>query len=185
LSYGKSVNLLNGASISKRGKKMVDARFVDQARRDLASLLSLHPELEEDDVLRQDMIEAETGALELIDKLVEAEREAKALGEGLDAAMARLEKRGDRFARRQIVLRKYIMQIMEAANLRKVERPAATVAITPGRQKVVITDDNALPEDCVRIKREPDKIRIASHLNRGDYIPGATLSNPEPVLRIS
>jgi hypothetical protein len=46
----------------ERMKKMVDARFVDQARRDLASLLSLHPELEEDDVLRQDMIEAETGA---------------------------------------------------------------------------------------------------------------------------
>jgi hypothetical protein len=62
----------------ERRKKMVDARFVDQARRDLAgSLLSLHPELEEDDVLRQDMIEAETGALELIDKLIEAEREAK------------------------------------------------------------------------------------------------------------
>jgi hypothetical protein len=37
----------------------------------------------------------------------------------------------------------------------------------------------------VRIKREPDKTRIASHLHRGDYIPGATLSNPEPVLRIS
>jgi hypothetical protein len=169
----------------ERRKKMVDARFVDLARRDLASLLSLHPELEEDDVLRQDMIEAETGALELIDKLVEAERETKALGDGLDAAMARLEKRGDRFARRQIALRKYIMQIMEAANLRKVERPAATLTIAAGRQKVVITDEDALPEDCMRIKREPDKIRISSHLHRGDYIPGATLSNPEPVLRIS
>jgi hypothetical protein len=61
---------------------MVDVRFVDQARRDLASLLSLHPELEEDDVLRQDMIEGETGALELIDKLIEAEREAKFLIDG-------------------------------------------------------------------------------------------------------
>jgi seryl-tRNA synthetase len=171
--------------MSERGKKMVDARFVDQARRDLASLLSLHPELEEDDVLRQDMIEAETGALELIDKLVEADTETRYLEAALDELTNRLDERAMRFARRRSALRRYIMQIMEAANLRKVERPAATVSIAAGRQKVVITDDNALPEDCVRIKREPDKIRIASHLNRGDYIPGATLSNSEPVLRIS
>jgi hypothetical protein len=169
----------------ERRKKMVDARFVDQARRDLASLLSLHPEFEEDNVLRQDMIEAETGALELIDKLIVAERDAKCLEAALDSELQRLKTRLARFGDRREALRKYIMQIMDAANLRKVERPAATVSIAAGRQKVVITDDNALPEDCVRIKREPDKIRIASHLNRGDYIPGATLSNPEPVLRIS
>jgi seryl-tRNA synthetase len=153
--------------MSERGKKMVDARFVDQARRDLASLLSLHPELEEDDVLRQDMIEAETGALELIDKLVEADTETRYLEAALDELTNRLDERAMRFARRRSALRRYIMQIMEAANLRKVERPAATVSIAAGRQKVVITDDNALPEDCVRIKREPDKIRIASHLIQG------------------
>jgi hypothetical protein len=169
----------------ERMKKMVDARFVDQARRDLASLLSLHPELEEDDVLRQDMIEAETGAIELIDKLILAEREAKLLIDRVGDIIDYYQQRRERFGGRRIALRKYIMQIMEAANLRKVERPAATVSIAAGRQKVVITDDNALPEDCVRIKREPDKIRIASHLHRGDYIPGATLSNPEPMLRIS
>jgi hypothetical protein len=164
---------------------MVDIRFVDQARRDLASLLSLHPELYEDNVLRQDMIEAETGALELIDKLIEAEREALALEESITRILEQLSDRKTRFSQRRIALRKYIMQIMDAANLRKVQRPAATVSIAAGKQKVVITDDNALPEDCVRIKREPDKTRIASHLHRGDYIPGATLSNPEPQLRIS
>jgi hypothetical protein len=164
---------------------MVDARFVDQARRDLASLLSLYPELYEDDVLRQDMIEAETGALELIDKLIEAERESKALGDGLDAAMARLEKRGDRFARRQIALRKYIMQIMDAANLPKVERPAATVSIVAGRPKVMITDEAALPQRCLRVKSEPNKTLIQAALLNGEVVNGATLSNPEPVLRIS
>src|SRR3954469_159212 len=105
----------------ERRKKMVDARFVDQARRDLASLLSLHPELEADDVLRQDMIEAETGALELIDKLVEAEREAFSLSDAVDKELERLTNRQMRFDRRRTALRKYIMQIMEAANLKKVE----------------------------------------------------------------
>jgi hypothetical protein len=175
------VNLLNGASMSK----MVDARFVDQARRDLASLLSLHPELEEDDVLRQDMIEAETGALELIDRLIGAEQEAQAFAEAIDVQVKKLLTRGNRFLDRRAALRKYIMQIMEAAKLKKAERPAATVSIAAGRQKVVITDENALPEDCMRIKREPDKTRIATQLHRGDYVPGAALSNAEQVLRIS
>jgi hypothetical protein len=152
---------------------MVDTRFVEQARHDLWALLTAHPELEADEVLRMDMIEAETGALELLDKLIVAEREARYLSEGLALEYARLSQRAERFKNRREALRKYIMQIMEAASLRKVERPAATVSIAAGRQKVVITDEDALPEDCVRIKREPD------------YIPGATLSNPEPVLRIS
>jgi hypothetical protein len=163
----------------------LDARFVDQARRDLASLLSLHPELEEDDVLRQDMIEAETGALELIDKLVETERQSKYLIEGIGEAIHHFQRRRERFEARRAALRKYIMQIMESANLKKVERPAATVSISAGRQKVVITDEDALPEDCVRIKREPDKTRIGSLLHRGGYVPGAALSNAEQVLRIS
>jgi hypothetical protein len=171
--------------MSERGKKMVDARFVDQARRDLAALLTAHPELEFDDVLCTDMIEGATDALELLDELIRAEQDSRILAERINVEVERLEKRQERFSHRRQLIRKYMMQLMDSAGLKKVERPAATVSIAAGRQKVVITDDNALPEDCVRIKREPDKTRIASHLHRGDYIPGATLSNPEPVLRIS
>src|SRR4051812_856864 len=108
---------------------MVDVRFVDQARRDLASLLSLHPQLEEDDVLRQDMIEAETNALELIDMLIVAEREARSFYSAIEIEIERLIDRRERFHNRRAALRKYIMQIMEAANLKKVERPSATVSI--------------------------------------------------------
>jgi hypothetical protein len=164
---------------------MVDVRFVDQARRDLASLLSLHPDLEEDDVLRQDSIEAETNALELIDKLIEAEREAKFLSEGVAESIEHFQRRRERFDERRTALRKYIMQIMESANLKKVERPAATVSIAAGRPKVVITDESLLPDFAWRIKREPDKEHIALHLKRDGIVPGAAMSNPEPTLRIS
>lgn len=162
-----------------------DVRFVDQARRDLASLLSLHPELAEDDVLRQDMIEAETGALELIDKLVQAERESKFLVDGIAEALNHFQRRRERFEARRAALRKYIMQIMEAANLKKVERPAATVSIAAGRPKVVIINEDDLPNYCVRVKREPAKEVIKDLLSGGHVVNGATLSNPEPILRIS
>jgi hypothetical protein len=164
---------------------MVDVRFVDQARRDLASLLSLHPELAEDDVLRQDMIEAETGALELIDKLVEAEQSAKCLAVAIGTQMDHLAERKTRFENRRLSIRQYIKQIMEAANLPKVERPAATVSIVPGRPKVVIIDESLIPPAYHRIKTEIDKAAIATTLKALRDVPGATLSNPEPTLRIS
>jgi hypothetical protein len=162
-----------------------DVRFVDQARRDLASLLSLHPELEEDDVLRQDMIEGETNALELIDNLIEMERVAASLENSLKFYILKMEERKHRFADRRIGLRRFIQQIMEAANLKKVERPAATVSIATGRPKVVIVDESQIPDAYWRIKREVNKEAIATTLKALRDVPGTTLSNPEPVLRIS
>jgi hypothetical protein len=157
----------------------LDVRFVEQARRDLTALLAAYPDLEQDDVLRLDMIEGETNALDLIDLLIAAEREALSLEEAVAIRQAR-------FANRRGAIRKYLMQLMEAAGLKKVERPAATVSIAAGRPKVVITDENELPDYFVRIKKEPNKDAIAKAFKEGrKSIPGATLSNAEPVLRIS
>jgi hypothetical protein len=135
-------------------------------------------------VLRQDCIEAETTALELLDKLVEAEREAKAFAEGLEFELERIRKRQIRFEHRQIAIRQYIRQIMETANLKKVERPAATVSIAAGRPKVVITDEQKIDAVFFRYKKEIDKEAIGQAIKSGTNVPGATLSNPEPTLRI-
>lgn len=165
---------------------MFDARFVDQARRDLAALLAANPELEEDDVLRLDMVEGNTNALELLDELIRAERNAKALAEGINSEIDRLVKREARLLLRQQTIRKYMMQLMEAAGLKKAERPAATVSITTGRPKVIITDESQLHDCFWRVKREPDKTAIAEALKfQGAVVPGATLSNSEPTIRIS
>jgi hypothetical protein len=163
----------------------LDMRFVEQARRDLTALLAAHPELEEDDVLRLDMIEGETNALELIDLLIAAEREALSHEEKIKILQERLAIRQARFANRRGAIRKYLMQLMEAAGLKKVERPAATVSIAAGRPKVVITDESLIYEDFIRFRREPDKDKIGKALKGGEIIPGATLSNAESVLRIS
>lgn len=163
---------------------LLDVRFVDQARRDIAALLAAHPELAEDDILRLDMVEGLTDALGLIDRLIQAEREAKALAQGIDGELDRLKKRQERFEARRTALRKYIMQLLEAAGLKKVERSAATVSISAGKPKVIVTDETLLPDHLVRIKREPNKTAIGEALARGK-VPGVTLSNSEPVLRIS
>jgi DNA-directed RNA polymerase specialized sigma subunit len=163
----------------------VDGRFVEQARRDLTALLAAHPELEEDDVLHADMIEGNTKAFELLDELIRVERSAKILSEATEAEIERLKIRQGRFESRRAILRKYMMQLMEAANLKKAERPAATVSIAAGRPKVVITDESAIPPVYHRVKTEIDKESIGRTLKALGEVPGATLSNPEPQLRIS
>jgi hypothetical protein len=163
----------------------LDGRFVEQARRDLTALLAAHPELEEDYVLRVGMFEGETNAMEMLDELIRVERDARSLQDAIADEMDRLNKRLQRFVDRQRLVRKYMMQLMEAASLKKVERPAATVSIAAGRPKVVITDESQISDRFFRIKREPQKDLIASALKAGALIQGATLSNSEPVLRIS
>src|SRR5581483_1960159 len=163
----------------------LDPRFIEQAKIALHHLLVTHPELGEDDVLRLDMIEGSTNVMELLDKLIEADREIAGLEEGLEAVIERFVTRKQRFAVNRLGIRKLAMQLMEAADLKTVKRPAGTISIAAGRPKVVITDESLLPSPLIRIKHEPNKEAILAALKDGRAIPGATLSNAEPTLRIS
>jgi len=54
-----------------------------------------------------------------------------------------------------------------------------------GAKSAEITDEKALPDDCFRTKREPDKALIKARLARGDDIPGAVLVTAPPSLVIT
>lgn len=54
-----------------------------------------------------------------------------------------------------------------------------------GAKSAEITDEKALPDDCFRIKREPDKAYIKSRLAKGDKIKGAVLVAAPPSLVIT
>jgi hypothetical protein len=54
-----------------------------------------------------------------------------------------------------------------------------------GAKSAEITDEKALPDDCWRMKREPDKALIKARLNRGEDIPGAVLVTAPPSLVIT
>jgi hypothetical protein len=54
-----------------------------------------------------------------------------------------------------------------------------------GARAVEISDEKALPDDCWRMKREPDKSLIKARLNRGEEIPGAALTQSPPSLVIT
>jgi len=88
------------------------------------------------------------------------------------------------FERREQALRTLIFTIMTTANLRKAELPEATVSVRNGTPKVVIVNEKEIPDEFMRIKKEPDKQRLRAALSAHENVAGAALSNAEPTLAI-
>jgi hypothetical protein len=159
----------------------LDAKYVQD---EITALLLAHPELAEDDVLRADSIEGQTGAFEFLSGIIRKIGSTKTLAKATADYADELKGRKERLERREYALRSLIMKIMNAASLRKAELPEATLSIRNSPAKVIIVNESDLPDCYWRVKREPDKTTIRLALNAGDDVPGAALSNGEPSLSI-
>lgn len=156
----------------------------EAVRLQINNLLVQYPELLDDDILRADMIEAETEAPEVLAMLVRRIGETKAIADGTKGYVLELCERGKRLDRRVEGLRSLIHKIMDDARLPKIELAEATISIRNGTPKVILTDETALPDDCVKIVRNPDRAVIKDKLTSGQTVPGACLSNQEPSITI-
>jgi len=144
-----------------------------------------HPEIwDDDEALRADMLEGSTDLHEFLAVIVDHMRDAEARAVGTEKRMSDLLARRNRYDQRVDAMRSLAFKLMARADVRKVELTEATLSIRAGQPRVIITDETALPPDCVRIKREPDKVAIREHLARGEPVAGAELSNSEPVLAV-
>jgi len=161
--------------------KRLDPDFV---RLEIAQLLAANPDLAEDEVLRTDMVEGSTSAFEFLSEVVRRIQAAEYTQDGIKRLLADLRERNDRMERREESLRALAFKVMQEARLPKAELPEATLSIRQGPRKVVVINEAEIPDGCVRIKREPDKIQIKQLLQAGDHVPGCVLSNAEPVLAI-
>ena len=139
---------------------------------------------EGDEQLLLDSLEGETDFHRFLAAVVRRICEAEACAEGIGDLIREVRERQARFEQRGDAMRALAFKLMQQTEVRKVELPQATLSIRAGQPRVIITDESALPPDCVRIKREPDKIALKEHLMRGEHIAGAELSNAEPVLAL-
>lgn len=147
-------------------------------------LLLTVPELAEDEVLRADMLEAETKLNDFMRMVERKRQEAVQMVAGIKSGMDELGQRRQRFERRDEALRSLMFKLMQWANLPKMELPEATISIRAGVPKVVIVDEAELPKGMLRIVKEPDKLKIKAALQDGKNVKGAALSNAEPCLSI-
>lgn len=89
--------------------------------------------------------------------------------------------------RRAERVRQAAQAIMEAAKVRKVETPEGHFSLVATAPSVVVADDvdlDALPSDCVRVKREANKVALKPRLEAGEIIPGVSLSERGVSLRV-
>lgn len=159
----------------------MEASFVKQQ---IERLLVSFPEMENDEILRRDAIEGETEATKLLGRLIRASKETEAQAKGLDEYIGELGERHSRLARRQEAIRKMVLDILDAAGLPNFILPEATLTVRRGAQKVIVTDENAIPSDYTKTRTEIDKTAIKRALEGGTIVPGAELSNSEPFLMI-
>ena len=124
-------------------------------------------------VLREEAPDIET----VLARLLRAMGEATEFEKAVDARIFALEERRKRFTRQAEEYRRTVFAMLDALGLRKWKNAEFSVSITDGRPGVVVTDEAALPDAFVRIKREPDKAAIKAALERGELVNGAGLSN--------
>lgn len=150
----------------------------------LAELIAAYPELEEDDQLKQDMLEGETDLLRILSKLVNNERDADALAKAVAGRISDLQARKARAERRKEAMRSLMFRLMKAAALPKLVLPEATLSVGKKAATVEIVDEDALPDNVVRITRAPDKKAIADLLKSGEEVPGAKMGEPGESLTV-
>lgn len=90
--------------------------------------------------------------------------------------------RADRLAERSERARDIIRRILEALDLPSIERPTYTASLAEGPKAVVISEEAEIPDRYIR--HAPDKPAIKRALAAGEDVPGCTLNNGAPVLRL-
>jgi hypothetical protein len=159
----------------------LDLHYVQQ---EIAQLLVCHPELDEDEVLRTDSIEGQTTAFEFLAKIVRLIGSTQAIAGGTAEYVAELQERKARMERREQALRSLIFKVMNAADLRKIELPEATLSVRAGQPKVVIVNEREIPSEFMRVTTAPDKTKIKAAMVAGEHVNGTALTNAEPTLAI-
>lgn len=143
----------------------------------LASMTAENPDVKTDDEFKQDLLEGSTDYLDIVDKLIINLHITNSYILGLKDARARLDERGERLQRKSETIRRLLKRMLDMAELQKVTAPSGTVSIGAKAQGVEIVNPDLLPDEVMRIKKEPNKTLIGEKLKAGEDVPGARLTN--------
>jgi len=155
---------------------MANKYDVDMLKRTIELLLERYPELKEDEDLKNNMLEGSTDFHETMEKLLRRTQDSIYLAKACQDAERDIHDRRKRFEKRVEFGRELMKRLMEAADIRKLEFPTATLSIMQTAPQVVILNEYEIPDDFMRIKKEPNKTLLKEMLEKMD-VPGVTLSN--------
>jgi hypothetical protein len=114
---------------------------------------------------------------EAISQIVDQIEEWEGMQSCLSASLKLRQERKRRYADKCEKARALLIDLLNTAGTRKAEIPSATISLKHAPKKLIVTDEDALPDDLCRITRKPDARLIKEALEAGLPIPGAQLSN--------
>ena len=138
-----------------------------------------------DDTTLADTLEGLTDLHEVVAAVVRSALIDEAMADGLKGHIQLLQERLRRISERAEERRRIARDAMVEVDVKKIAAPDFTVSVRPGAPGLVVVEANVIPEPYWR-RREPilDRVGLINDLKRGTPVPGATLSNPEPVLSV-
>jgi hypothetical protein len=166
---------------------MPDLLFeVTLLEKELQDLLAAYPELAEDEQLRADTIEGETGAQAVLSRIMSQALDAEAMAAAVRVRINALESRQAASQRRREAMRKFAQRLMLAGGLKSLRLPEATLSLSKGRDSIDITDEAALPSWAwaVDVVRKPSKTAIKEAIDAGVAVPGAQVKTGEQTLMV-
>ena len=159
---------------------------IDQLRLQIEAIVREMPELQEDEQLRADMLDGLTEMPEVLEALFRVAAHSKMMVDALDGRIVELADRQSRFKQRIKTLRDLMLQVMQSADLKKVELPEATLSQRKSQPQIVGEPDvDTLPEKFVRVSIEPNRAAIREALLNGENVGDLYLSNAAPTLAIN
>lgn len=135
----------------------------------------------------QCLIDSLDGLTDLTDRIAALVRDSvrtKAMAAALKLIIEDNLTRMRRFEDKAERLRALALYAMTEANIQKVDAPDYTISNTEGQKRVIITDEDAVPNELCKIERTPLKMKIAEELKSDRFVPYAVWSNPDRVLKV-
>lgn len=160
---------------------VIAAEYVLQ---DIASLLEVFPQLAEDEELFKDTLEGNTNFIEVMDRLLSEMKDNETLAEATSTRIGKLRERQTRLVHRAQFYRALIQRLMERTGMKTVALPEAKISVVNSPDKVIITDEAAIPEKLFRVTKEPNKAAIKAAIKNGEDVPGASLSNGGTTIQV-
>lgn len=152
--------------------------------KEINALMAEYPQLAEDEELLHDTLEGNTRLHEIMERFLTAMRENETLAEAVSQRIGKLRERQTRLTHRAQFYRSLMHRLLDRAGVKSISLPEAKISVVNSPDKVIVTDESAIPDAFCRITKEPNKPAIKNALKSGTIIPGATLSNGGTTIQV-
>lgn len=148
--------------------------LIDEAKRLKSWILA---QGEDDPDLIRDMLEGETDLFQIRDWAIRRYLDEIAFAEAIKGRIDNLTERKKAAENRAEKMRLLITDCMNLTEEKTYRGTDATVSVTQGKPKLIVTDESLIPDEYWKETREISKSLINEAFKDGYEIPGTTISN--------